>query len=163
MTVRRAFGTWIAAVVLAAVGLAVGVLLLANPLGLGGHGLGDAQASLQSSIPAANDASGRFVGFSRWDASALNRARSASTIHYVPASAASTGPNVVSVHVIDDYSWAAAALSTDDGRCYVILVTVDSNDSRYGYSTFGVLPKGTPCLGSAASSVTATTSSWPHT
>lgn len=162
MTAHRGFGTWIAAAVLAAVGLLVGVLLLANPLGIGGHGLGDAQATLQHSIPAADDASGRFEGFTRWDAAAMNRAHPGSTIRYVPADVASTGPTVVSVHVIDEGSWAASALSTDDGRCYVILVTVDTTDARYGYSSFGVLPQGTPCLGSAASTTTATASSWPR-
>jgi hypothetical protein len=115
---------------------------------------------LQQSVPAADDASGRFQGFTRWDAAAMSEAHPGSPIRYVPADVASSGPTVVSVHVIDDSTWGGAALSSD-GRCYVMVVSVDDSDTRYGYTSFGILPKGSPCLGSAASTATATASSWP--
>jgi hypothetical protein len=160
MTVHRAFGAWIAAVVLAALGLLVGVLVLANPLRLGGGSAAVAKASLQRSIPPADDGHGRFVGLTRAAEQQL-AAGSLSGIRIVSENDASTGPSVVSVHPIDDYQWGAAAYSTDDGRCYVILVTVDQSDTRYGYTNFGVLPKGERCVGSAADASTATLGQWP--
>jgi hypothetical protein len=158
---RRAPGGWIAAIVLAIVGLVVGVLLLSGPLALGGKGTNAAQAALQRSIPAADTASGTFLGFARYSAAALNRERRDSGVRYVDADSPSTGPSVVSVHVISNSTWAAAALSPENGRCYVIVVTVDRSDPRYGYQSFGWLPKGASCVGLAADPSTATSTTWP--
>src|SRR5947209_5310406 len=73
-----------------------------------------AQSSLEYSSPSARDASGRFLGFSRFDAAELNRIQQGKELRqlrFVDRDVPSTGPDVVSVNVIDDFTWAAAALS----------------------------------------------------
>jgi hypothetical protein len=118
----------------------------------------DAWNSLEYAVPTAYDSSGNFIGFDRFTADELNRIHQGSrlrSLHFVNADTPSTGPAIVSVNSIDRFTWAAVALSTG-GRCYSILVSYGRLLDRYG-----VLPAGSPCVGSAATPATVTATAWP--
>lgn len=120
---------------------------------------------------------GYYVGLSRYTADEMNRLRTApsptpyqirggrleaETFTYVPADVDSSGPLVVSVNVIDDYTWGAAALSDQSQRCYLILGRRDRADPSKGVTHYGRLPAGGPCRGTAARPETVTESRWPR-
>ena len=97
----------------------------------------------------------------RFTAAELNRTRRGSQythITYIPANEPSTGPQVISVNPIDEHTWGAAALSLR-GYCDLILTTANPDDrgTPRPYRTYyGVLPQGEPCLGTAATRETVT-------
>jgi hypothetical protein len=111
----------------------------------------DANGTL-SGLPPPQIDHGEFTGLSRFTPDALSRMRIAfqpEGVRYVPADVPSTGPFVVSVNPIDDYTWGAAALSLY-GDCLLKVVVVDRVNPRYGGTRYGVLPRGMPCVGAAA-------------
>ena len=73
----------------------------------------------------------------------------------------STGPDVVSVNVVDDFTWGAAALSDQTDRCYVIVTAIDRDMPQFGGTRHGWLPKGEACLGASAVPARVTSSDWP--
>ncbi len=79
----------------------------------------------------------------------------------MPADVPSTGPLVVSVNPIDDYTWGAAALSARTHRCYLVLYITDPTNLRHQTMHYGQLPEGAPCLGAAATPETVTSSRAP--
>ena len=149
-----------AAIGIVAVVVVVIVLVAMDPLGLGADPLGlrlngppGAESSLENAAPDPWSASGRFVGYSRFTAPELNRihqGKELRAIRYVSAQTPSTGPAVVSVNPISKFAWAAAALSDQSGRCYVILTTSDPRNPQYGDDRYGWLPRGAACVGASA-------------
>jgi hypothetical protein len=132
--------------------------------GCGGHGPPYATSALDWATPNPSSSSGAYGGLSRYTAAELNRVHQGSRwgpITYVDAGVPSTRPDEVSVNPIDDYTWGAAAHSARDGRCYVIVITHDRTDPRYGSTHYGRLPAGATCVGSAATPATATSPSQP--
>lgn len=69
---------------------------------------------------------------------------------YLESSQPSSGPKVVSVNAIDEFTWGAAAKSNEDGICYLILIIRDPADPTSSKALRRELTKGSPCLGSAA-------------
>jgi hypothetical protein len=70
-----------------------------------------------------------------------------SSVRYVGSNVASTGPFVVSVHLISGRAIAVVALG-DNGRCYSEL----SDNGRFEYQDlYAKFPRGTHCDGLAAS------------
>lgn len=123
-----------------------------------------AQSSLEYSSPPARDASGRFLGFGRFDAAELNRIRQGKELRklrFVGPDVPSTGPAVVSVNVIDDFTWGAAALSDQNDRCYLVVRAIDRDKPQFGGTQHGWLPKGEPCVGAAAVPARVTLPDWP--
>jgi hypothetical protein len=123
-----------------------------------------AQSSLEYSTPSARDGAGAFLGYSRFTADELNRVRQGSelrSIRFVPAEVPSTGPGIVSVNAIDDFTWAAASESDETGRCYLILVVTERSNPRFGSTRYGWLPKGAECVAHAATLENVTGSEWP--
>ena len=123
-----------------------------------------AQSTLEYSLPSARDDAGRFLGYSRFDAAELNRIREGTdplTIRYVGPDAPSTGPDVVSVNVVDDFTWGAAALSDQTDRCYLILLVTDREGPQYTKRLFDRPPKGEPCVGASAVPERVRASEWP--
>ncbi|MDQ4091163.1 MAG: hypothetical protein M3163_12795 [Actinomycetota bacterium] len=123
-----------------------------------------AQSILEYSLPSARDDSGRFLGYSRFDAAELNRIQQAKdpfTIRYVGPDVPSTGPDVVSVNVVDDFTWGAAALSNRTDRCYLILLVTDREGPQYTKRLFDRPPKDEPCLGASAVPERVRASDWP--
>ena len=125
---------------------ALAALLLGNWLDLGQSGPGTYPGSLLWAIPKAAP-SATFDDLTGRDATYLNRhnngAYQGEHLTYVPASRASTGPTVISVHPINPYMWAATALS--GGRCYGILIAEQPTHPAYGNNYYAVFPQGTPC------------------
>ena len=112
-----------AAAVLVVAIVTVGVTF-GNWLDLNASGSGHFPGSLLWAIPkpgpnaVSDNLSGRDAGYlNRTD----NGAHDGQHLTYVPPSIASTGPTVVSVHAIDQFTWAAVAL--DGGTCYGVLTT----------------------------------------
>ena len=100
---------------------------------------------------------------SHFTADELNRiqhGRKYLELTYVPADVPSTGPLVVSVNPIGDYTWGAAALS-EEGRCYLILTVRERTNPRLGFRRYGLLAAGAPCVGAAATPATVTEEDWP--
>ncbi len=123
-----------------------------------------AQSSLEHSSPPARDASGRFLGFSRFDAAELNRiehGKELRELRFVGPDVPSTGPDVVSVNIVDDFTWGAAALSDQTDRCYLMLRVIDRDRTDLGTTHYALLPKGEPCLGASAVPDRVTASDWP--
>lgn len=123
-----------------------------------------AQSSLENSTPAARDASGRFLGLRRFDAAELNRigqGKQLRKLRFVGPDVPSTGPDVVSVNAIDDFTWGAAALSDQTDRCYVILEILDRDRPQFGTTRFDWLSKAEPCTGASAIPDRVTGSDWP--
>ena len=123
-----------------------------------------AQSSLHYAWPKARDDSGRFLGYSRFDAAELNRIQQGNelrTIRYVGPGVPSTGPDVVSVNVVDDFTWGAGALSDQTNHCYLVLHVTDRERPEFGSAFFERLPKGEPCLGASAVPDRVRASDWP--
>ena len=123
-----------------------------------------AQSSLWAAWPTARDDSGRFLGYSRFDAAELNRVqqgRELRAIRYVGPDVPSTGPDVVSVNVVDNFTWGAAALSDENEHCYLLLHVTDRERPEFGSTFFERLPKGEPCLGASAVPERVRASDWP--
>lgn len=123
-----------------------------------------AQASLDHAWPSARDDSGRFLGYGGFDAAELNRihqGRELRTIRYVGPDVPSTGPDVVSVNVVDDFTWGAAARSEETEHCYLVLHVTDRERTDLGSAFFERLPKGEPCLGASAAPERVRASEWP--
>ena len=123
-----------------------------------------AQSSLWAAWPTARDDSGRFLGYSRFDATELNRiqqGRELRAIRYVGPDVPSTGPDVVSVNVVDDFTWGAAALSDENGHCYLMLHVTDRERPELEPAFFERLPRGEPCLGASAVPERVRASDWP--
>jgi len=123
-----------------------------------------AQSSLEYAWPTSRDSSGRFLGYSRFDAAELNRIQQGKDlrdIRYVGPDVPSSGPDVVSVNVLDDFTWGAAALSDQTDRCYLLLKVTDRERPQFGTTLHGWLPKGAPCLGASAVPERVTGPDWP--
>lgn len=123
-----------------------------------------AQDSLLSAWPTARDDSGHFLGYSRFDSAELNRIQQGKElrpIRYVGPDVPSTGPDVVSVNVVDDFTWGAAALSDQTKHCYLVLHVTDRERPEFGSAFFERLPKGEPCLGASAVPERVRASDWP--
>ena len=121
-------------------------LLFGTWLDLGESGPGAYPGSLLWAIPKAGP-SATFDDLSGRDAVLLNRSNNGAYqgnhLTYVPASTASTGPTVISVHPINPHTWAATALS--GGRCYGVLIAEQPTNPTYGNTYYAEFPKGTPC------------------
>lgn len=122
-----------------------------------------ATATLQRLPPDAYDSSGRFLGLASYTAERLNalnddRVRG---VTFVAAEEPSTGPKVVSVNPIDDYTWGAAALSARSGVCYLTLLAINKDNPRLGGFKRGWLPPGSNCVGKAATPQTVRDENWP--
>src|SRR5438105_6406623 len=132
---------------------------LVGVLACGGPGQPYAQSALQNALPSPWTSSGQFVGLTRFTAAELNRTHHGSQwgpITYVDADVASTRPDEVSVHPIDDFTWGAAAYSERAHRCYVIVVTNQRGNPEFGDTHYGVLPEGANCTGNKATPEAAT-------
>lgn len=160
---------WRVAIAIALLMLLVLAVLVANALGpyLLGMDKSRVQASatytLQRLPPHAYDSSGHFLGVSSFTAERLNRMSNdrVRDLTFVSADEPSTGPKVVSVNPIDDYTWGAAALSARSGVCYLTLLAVDPENPRLGGFKRGWLPRGSRCVGEAATKVTVRNMNWP--
>ena len=118
-----------------------------------------AETALQWSVPNAWTPSGEFIGMSHFTAAELNNIHQGAgwgPITFVRGDVASTRPDEVSVNPIDDYTWGAAARSVRDGRCYIVVANFDRTNPKYGQTRYGRLPKGSRCVGSAATPAMAT-------
>lgn len=115
-----------------------------------------ATATLQRLPPDPYDASGQFQGLASFTAERLNGMNEDPVrgITFVSADEPSTGPTVVSVNPIDDYTWGAAALSARSGVCYLTLLAIDRENTRLFHSKRGWLPPGSKCVGKAATEQT---------
>lgn len=139
---------------------------LADPIGLGpgiATGPPGAQDSLLFAVPTGRDPSGAFIGLDQFTDGTLNRIHQGADLRplrFVSADTPSTGADVVSVNPIGRFTWSAVALSSD-GTCYAILSVHDSTNPSYGSTYFGRLPKGSPCVASAATPSTVTGAQWP--
>lgn len=123
-----------------------------------------AQSSLEIASPDPWLPSGAFGGYTRFTADELNRIKQGHdlrSIRHVPADQASTGPSVVSVNPIDDFTWGAAALSDETGRCYLTLVAHEHQRPEFGGTYYGWLAKNEPCVGAKAVPDRVTSSDWP--
>lgn len=150
---------------LAAVG-AVTTMISGDFLGLGAKpGPPGAQSSLEHSVPDPREPNGENRPYTEFTAEELNRAKQASDlrpIRFVDAGEESTGPDVVSVNPIDAFTWGAAARSTQDGRCYVIVAIADQVNPRFGEQRYGTLPQKLPCIGGLATREYASSDYWPE-
>ncbi|HET7486892.1 MAG TPA: hypothetical protein VFJ85_03125 [Acidimicrobiales bacterium] len=149
----------LAVVALVALGWLAGLGIMA--LAGGGRSSLQPEAALLEALPSAWSA-GRYMGYERFTADELNRRppRESTGLRFVGPDRPSTEPAVVSVHPIDHYTWGAA--SGGGGEC-VVLVSVDQpDDPQYGTTRYGVLPAGTPCTGSNATTATATLDDLPY-
>lgn len=149
----------------AAVGWLIAIYGLAALLRWSGARPGPgAQSSLEYSTPSARDPGGGFLGYTRFTADELNRTRQGSdlrAIHFVPAPVPSTGPSVVSVNPIDDFTWTAASQSDETDRCYLIALVTERTNPKFGSTRYGWLPKGARCTADAATLDSVTGSTWP--
>src|SRR5260370_28620850 len=149
---------------IASIGAVFGGLLVwqvaCGPIGLGGDCIPwvrsppTATESLLTGSPQDSDRTGRFIGYSGFNAVELNivhpeRGNQRTLIRYVEADQPSTGPLVVSVDPIDKFTWAAASLSRLTNRCFLIRWQLNRNNPQYGGTTFGALPAGAICSPSA--------------
>ncbi len=87
------------------------------------------------------------------------RDRGGGEITYVGATVPSTGPLIVSVNPMDEFTWGAAALALN-GRCFITVIVLDRADPQYGGIRDGVLPAGAPCMGALATPANAATPDW---
>ena len=163
-SVPRRVATYVAVGLVAYVGLGV-ALFISDPLGLGSgpfeilfHGAYDAQSNLQYIAPDDGFPHG-FVGYRTQTAEEMARRFPGRHLRFVAADQPSTGPLVISVNPIDDYDWGAVALGKN-GRCYAIVWAADRSNPRYGGERTGEIPRGQPCLGSAATPDRITASAW---
>jgi hypothetical protein len=155
----RAVGPWVAGWFALLAGLAA----LGTALGLRPEP--GAQSSLEHAIPAPSSGRGLHGGYSRFTAEELNRVRQGRElrrINYVGRDVPSEGPDTVSVNVIDDFTWGAAAFSTQTDRCYVVVAVSDRANPRYGSTRYGWLPEGERCVGRSATLAAATGDTWPQ-
>jgi hypothetical protein len=128
------------------------------------HGPPFAESALLWSIPDprnAQDPSGALTQFTAARLQQLQQGAEWGPIEYVAGDVPSTRPDVVSVNPIDAYTWGAAAYSVRAGRCYVILVALDLANPNYGNTYYGRLAPGVPCLGTAATRQSVTTTTEP--
>jgi hypothetical protein len=140
-----------------------------NPIGLGGDCMPwvphEPLATLSLSAGSPESDSNDPHGLGRFNAHELNRVHfeegSAPRIRFVDADVASTGPTVVSVNPLDRFSWGGASYSTQTKRCYLILLTQDRTNPEFGGTTYGVLPRGRRCVGSAATPQSVAADDWP--
>lgn len=98
------------------------------------------------------DVDGKRLLFTHLTAEYLNEVkfgRPYIEVEFVPREVASSGPFVVSVNPISDYTYGIAALSRAS-RCYVKVTIVDPNDTRFGSSRSGQLSLPLPCAGQYA-------------
>lgn len=131
-----------------------------NPTGPVGK---NATYTLSWVTPVAMDDSGVYTPYTEFTAEALNAARTEELLRvtFVGPDVASTGPDVVSVYPIDGYLWGAAALSAEDGTCFLILLRSDRTDPVYGDTLYGTRPEGEPCVGRAAVEGNVSLNGWP--
>lgn len=147
---------------------AAGTIWTLDPDFLGlraGPGPAGAQSSLDHSLPNDLDPDGHRRSYLDFTAAELNRIGQGSDLrelHFVPADVPSTSPAIVSVNPIDEFTWAAASLSDQDGRCYVILAEADRTNPEFGDVRHGWIPLGAPCIGTSANRATATLENWPN-
>lgn len=165
--------TWLTSVALvSSVLLVVGVIFLplsflASELGFGrGSGeslIGKSATATLDHLPPEPREGDVYTGLSRFTAEYLNMHAAArfKSITFVPADQPSTGPDVVSVNPIDDYTWGAAALSSRTGICYLLFSTIDPSNTRLGSTKHGALPRGSKCVGEAATKETVRDQNWP--
>ena len=146
-----------ALLVLALIGLTFG-----NWLDLNATGPGHFPGSLLWAVPKAGSTA-TFDNLAGRDAQYLNAtdngAYNGQHLNYVAPSVASTGPTVISVHAINQYTWAAVAL--DNGTCYGILTAEDPSHPAYGSTYYTRFAHGSPCQGSAANRQTVKSVSTP--
>lgn len=119
--------------------------------------------SVSYALPAPFDSSGRFIGYLRFTAQHLNENRRGvgRRLTFVDADLPSTGPSVVSVHPIDQYTWGAAAKSKEDGGCYLILGVHNRRNPEFFDTRYARLPAGRACTGQAATPARVKASDWP--
>ena len=127
-----------------------------------------ATRSLLLGIVSPRDASGAYIGYDKITAAELNRRyptsdgeRITGPLQFIAGEQPSTGPTVVSVNAIDQFTWGAAALSREGGPCFLILRVRDSQNPTYGEVRQGILPAGQACLGVSATAETVTARYWP--
>lgn len=123
-----------------------------------------AESALLWSVPSPYTKSGQYTGMEYFTADVLNRTQPAAEwgrIDYVPAAVPSSRPDMVSVNPIDDYTWSAAAFSVRTSRCYLILSSIDSTNTSFGQTLYGVLPPGAKCVGLAATRTSVTLANEP--
>ncbi len=95
-----------------------------------------------------------FTQFTAAELTAMHQGAQWGTITYVPADVPSSRPDMVSVNPIDTHTWGAAAYSSRARACYLVLSVLDGLNSAKGHDYYGRLPRGKPCVGSAATSET---------
>src|SRR5260370_40166145 len=173
----RSTSARIVLMLIASIGAVFGGLLVwqvaCDPIGLGGDCIPwvrsppTATESLLAGSPKDSDRTGRFIGYSGFNAVELNivhpeRGNQRTLIRYVEADQPSTGPLVVSVDPIDKFTWAAASLSRLTNRCFLIRWQLDRNNPQYGGATFGALPAGANCRASAITVANTSGDHWPY-
>jgi len=128
-------------------------LFFSDPLGLGETTApSDAEAALARAVPPNETDREISVPLSHYGASELANLRrgDGSVDTYVDATVPSTGPNVISVNPIDDFTWGAAAKSRSSGICHLVVIVKDQEDPSSTKAMRGELAKGNLCVGSAA-------------
>ena len=105
----------------------------------------------------------RFIPLTRFNALYMNvhREGPGRRLIFVDADVASWGPSVVSVNVIDEFTWAAASLEPRLKKCLLLLGSDDRTDPQLGEVFVGWLPADRPCIGKLATSSTARESDFP--
>lgn len=166
MSVKIFLVVLVAAIV---VGLVIVGAVLVLPVA-GGFGGGNAEQSIGKSatttlsyLPPEPRDGDKYAGLARFTADYLNKNSPPrfKDIKFVPPDEPSTGPAVVSVNPIDDHTWGAVALSLRTGVCYLTLSAIDPSDTRLGGSKRGWLPRGSRCVGEAATKESVRDENWP--
>ena len=132
--------------------------------GGGGSATFGAESALEHAFPASTTNQGTLLGLRQFTADRLNQMHQGHELGqlvFVTSEVRSSGPTVISVHIIDDFTWGAAALSNENSRCYVIVLEVNRSHPRFGGLKYGWLPPGAPCLGASATLATASSRTWP--
>lgn len=125
---------------------------------------GLATEALVASVPDLNPANSRGVTESTFDATYLNNHRTGvlTKITFVGATEPSNKSSVISVNPIDETTWGAAAMSSKNQICYLILVNFADGATGSGWTHFGSLPRGVACTGASVTKQSVTAAgSWP--